>query len=42
VWDWVELAPNFMLPTAVIYIVVERRTVRIPTHVNTEKELTEV
>jgi hypothetical protein len=38
----VERAPNVMLPTALIYIVVKRGTVHIPTHVNTEKELTDV
>lgn len=42
VWDWVERAPNFMLPVALIYIVMKHRTVHIPTHMTSESVLTEV
>jgi hypothetical protein len=42
VWDWVERAPNFMLPLALIYVVRRHRTVDIPTHVAASSTLSNV
>jgi hypothetical protein len=33
VWDWIERAPNFMLPVALVYVIVRHRTVVVPDHV---------
>lgn len=41
VWDWVERAPNFMLPAALVYVVLRHRTAIIPTHVPSQATLTE-
>jgi len=38
VWDWVERAPNWMLPAALIYVVVRHRTAVIPSHAPMEVE----
>jgi hypothetical protein len=32
IWDWVERAPNWMLPAALIFVVVRHRTIEVPTH----------
>jgi hypothetical protein len=40
VWDWVERAPNFVLPAAMIYVIARHRTLVVPTHLPTTKELT--
>lgn len=41
VWDWVERAPNFMLPAALLFTIVRHRTIDVPTHLP-ERELTQV
>lgn len=42
VWDWVERAPNWMLPAALVYVVLRHRTLIIPSHAPSERVLTEV
>jgi len=42
VWDWVERAPNFMLPVALIYVVWRHRTIDVPTHMAAESTLTKI
>lgn len=39
-WDWVERAPNWMLPAALVYVIVRHRTVEVPTHAPFESEYT--
>lgn len=40
VWDWVERAPNFVLPAGLLYVIVRHRTVDVPTHAPIEGEYT--
>lgn len=42
VWDWVERAPNFVVPAALIYVVVRHRHLEVPTHMGSEQVSTTV
>jgi hypothetical protein len=40
IWDWVERAPNFMLPAALVFVIVRHRTADVPTHASFESTYT--
>lgn len=40
VWDWVERAPNFLLPAALVFVILRHRSIDVPSHVSLESGYT--